>query len=90
MLECGRAAWRRQRLSPKGTAHSPRHPVGARRTKEVNAMFKRSKSSPYQLAVSFKWLVGLILILGALYALFVNHASLLDAAILFGIGVILA
>ena len=53
-------------------------------------MFKRSKSSPYQLAVSFKWLVGLILILGALYALFVNHASLLDAAILFGIGVILA
>jgi hypothetical protein len=74
----------------KRHAHPPRHAVGARRTKEVNAMFKRSKSSPYQRAVSFKWLVGLILILGALYAYFVNHDSLLGAAILFGIGVILA
>ena len=53
-------------------------------------MFKRSKSSPYQRAVSLKWLVGLILILGALYAYFVNHESLLEAATLFGIGLILA
>lgn len=52
-------------------------------------MFKRPKSSTYQRAVSFKWLVGLIFILGALYAYLVNHVSLLDAAVLFGIGVIL-
>ncbi|HEV2459046.1 MAG TPA: hypothetical protein VGS80_11855 [Ktedonobacterales bacterium] len=52
-------------------------------------MFKRPKSSTYQRAVSFKWLVGLIFILGALYALFVNHERLVDAALLFGIGVIL-
>ncbi|HEV2460919.1 MAG TPA: hypothetical protein VGS80_21415 [Ktedonobacterales bacterium] len=52
-------------------------------------MFKRPKSSAYDRAVSFKWLVGLIFILGALYALLVNHESLLDAATLFGIGVIL-
>jgi hypothetical protein len=52
-------------------------------------MFKRPKSSTYQLAVSFKWLVGLVFILGALYALFVNHESLLSAALLFGIGAIL-
>ena len=39
--------------------------------------------------MSFKWLVGLILILGALYAYLVNHESLLYAALLFGIGVIL-
>jgi hypothetical protein len=63
--------------------------VVARRTKEVSAMFKRPKSSTYQRAVSFKWLVGLIFILGALYALFVNHERFLDAALLFGIGVIL-
>jgi hypothetical protein len=56
---------------------------------EVNGMFNRSKSPTYQRAVSFKWLVGLIFILGALYALFVNHTSLVDAALLFGIGVIL-
>lgn len=43
----------------------------------------------YYRALSFKWLVELIFILGALYALFVNHVSLLDAAILFGIGAIL-
>jgi hypothetical protein len=59
------------------------------KVKEVNAMFRRPKSSTYQRAVSFKWLVGLIFILGALYALFVNHESLLAAALLFGIGVIL-
>ena len=53
------------------------------------AMFKRPKSSTYQRAVSFKWLVGLIFILGALYALFVNHERFVDAAFLFGIGVIL-
>ena len=52
-------------------------------------MFNRSKSSTYQRAVSFKWVVGLIFILAALYALFVNHVNLLDAALLFGIGVIL-
>jgi hypothetical protein len=63
--------------------------VSVCRTREVNAMFKRPKSSTYQRAVSFKWLVGLIFILGALYALFVNHESLLDAALLFGIGAIL-
>ena len=52
-------------------------------------MFKRPKSPTYQLAISFKWLVGLILILGALYALFVNHIDLVDVAFLCGIGVIL-
>ena len=60
---------------------------GARHTKVRNAMF--NKSPTYQRAVSFKWLVGLIFVLGALYALFVNHVGLLDAALLFGIGVIL-
>jgi len=51
----------------------------------------RWPSSPtYRRAVSFKWFVGIIFILGALYALLINHASLLEAAILFGIGVILA
>jgi hypothetical protein len=44
----------------------------------------------YQRALSFKWLVGLIFILAAFYAYLVNHESLLDAALLFGIGVILA
>jgi hypothetical protein len=53
-------------------------------------MSKRPNSAAYHRALSFKWLVGLILILGALYAFFINHVSLLDAAILFGIGVILA
>ncbi len=38
---------------------------------------------------SFKWVVGVIFILAALYAYFVNHVSLFDAAVLFGIGVIL-
>ena len=47
-------------------------------------------SATYRRALSFKWLVGLIFIVAALYAYFVNHVSLLDAAILFGIGVILA
>ncbi len=53
-------------------------------------MSKRPNSVAYHRALSFKWLVGLIFILGALYALVINHVSLLDAAILFGIGVILA
>jgi hypothetical protein len=52
-------------------------------------MFKRPKSSTYQRAMSFKWLIGLIFILGALYALFVNHENLVNVALLFGIGVIL-
>jgi hypothetical protein len=53
-------------------------------------MFRRSRPSTYERALSFKWLVGLIFILGALYAFFVNHEGLLDSAFLFGIGVILA
>jgi hypothetical protein len=57
--------------------------------KGVYHMFRKPSSPTYRMAVSFKWLVGLILILGALYALFVNHESLLNAAILFGIGAIL-
>jgi hypothetical protein len=61
-----------------------------KRTKEGNAMFRRPKSSTYQRALSFKWLVGVIFILAAFYAYLVNHDRLLDAAILFGIGVILA
>ena len=48
-----------------------------------------NKSPIYQRAVSFKWLVGIVFILGSLYALLVNHVGLLDAALLFGIGVIL-
>lgn len=58
--------------------------------KEMNAMFRRPYSSAYHQAVSLKWLVGVIFILAALYAYFVNHVSLFDAALLFGIGVILA
>jgi hypothetical protein len=57
--------------------------------KEVYHMFRKPSSPTYHLAVSFKWLVGLIFILGALYALFVNHLDLVEASILFGIGVIL-
>jgi hypothetical protein len=59
-------------------------------TKERNAMAGRPSSAAYRRALSFKWLVGVIFIVGALYALLINHVSLLDAAILFGIGVILA
>jgi hypothetical protein len=65
------------------------HAARRRTKKRGSVMFKRPKSSTYQRAVSFKWLVGLIFILGALYALFVNHERLVDAALLFGIGVIL-
>jgi hypothetical protein len=68
---------------------APLFAVVARCTKEVSARFKRPKSSTYRRAVSFKWLDGLILILGALHAYLVNHERLLDAALLFGIGVIL-
>ena len=67
-----------------------RTPVGALRTKEVNAMSARSYVATYHRALSFKWLVGLIFMLAALYAYFVNHESLLEAATLFGIGLILA
>jgi hypothetical protein len=66
-----------------------RSTVVARRTNEVNDMSRRSYVARYTQARSFKWVIGLIFILAALYALFVNHVSLLDAAILFGIGVIL-
>jgi len=57
--------------------------------KEVNDMRSRSYAATYHQARSFKWVVGVIFILAALYALFINHVSLFDAAILFGIGVIL-
>jgi hypothetical protein len=73
----------------KGVDYGARPLLHAVHTKGVNAMFKRPTSPTFQRAVSFKWLVGLIFILGSLYALFVNHVSLLDAATLFGIGVIL-
>jgi hypothetical protein len=64
--------------------------VGSVRMKEVNEMLRRPNSGMYHSALSFKWLVGLVLMLVALYAYVVNHASLLEAATLFGIGVILA
>jgi hypothetical protein len=53
-------------------------------------MRARSYSKTYARALSFKWIVGIIFILAALYAYFVNHVSLFEAATLFGIGVILA
>ncbi len=53
-------------------------------------MSARSYVATYHRALSFKWLVGLIFMLAALYAYFVNHESLLEAATLFGIGLILA
>jgi len=62
----------------------------ARESRKETTMSKRPNHPLYHSALSFKWLVGLILIVGALYAYFINHASLLDAAMLFGIGVILA
>ena len=57
---------------------------------EVKTMSRNSYSASYHRALSFKWIVGLIFILAALYAYFVNHVSLFEAAVLFGIGVILA
>jgi hypothetical protein len=58
-------------------------------TKEVSDMRSRSYAATYHQARSFKWVIGVIFILAALYALFINHVSLLEAATLFGIGVIL-
>ena len=52
-------------------------------------MSTRSYAASYARARSFKWVIGIIFILAALYAYFVNHVSLLDAALLFGLGVIL-
>ena len=52
-------------------------------------MRSRSYSASYHQARSYKWVVGVIFILAALYALFINQVSLFDAATLFGIGVIL-
>lgn len=52
-------------------------------------MSRNSYATSYTRARSFKWIIGIIFILAALYAYFVNHVSLLDAALLFGIGVIL-
>jgi hypothetical protein len=45
---------------------------------------------PVVQARSYKWVVGVIFILAALYAYLVNHISLFEAATIFGIGVILA
>ena len=67
----------------------PHTNVVAPRKKEVTEMLRKPNGATYRRAVSFKWLVGLIFIVGALYALLVNHAGLLEASILFGIGVIL-
>jgi hypothetical protein len=53
-------------------------------------MSGRPSSATYRRALSFKWLLGLIFIVAALYAYLINHEPMLDAAILFGIGVILA
>jgi|GraSoi_2013_60cm_1033757.scaffolds.fasta_scaffold161505_1 hypothetical protein len=58
--------------------------------KEVNGMRSRSYSASYHQARSYKWVVGVIFILAALYAYLVNHISLFEAATIFGIGVILA
>ena len=48
-------------------------------------MRSRSYAATYHQARSFKWVVGVIFILAALYALFINHVSLLEAATLFGL-----
>ena len=67
-----------------------RSTVVAVHTKEVNDMQRRSSyAATYHQARSYKWVIGVIFILAALYALFINHVSLLEAATLFGIGVIL-
>ncbi len=68
-----------------------RSTVVAVHTKEVNDMRSRSRSyaATYHQARSYKWVIGVIFILAALYALFINHVSLLEAATLFGIGAIL-
>jgi hypothetical protein len=65
-----------------------RRTVVALRMKEVNDM-SRSYGATYTRARSFKWVIGLIFILAALYAYFINHVNLFEAATLFGIGVIL-
>lgn len=52
-------------------------------------MRSRSYSGTYHRARSYKWVVGVIFILGALYGYLVNHISLFEAATIFGIGVIL-
>ena len=52
-------------------------------------MRRRSYSASYAQARSYKWVVGVIFILAALYAYLVNHVSLFEAATIFGIGVIL-
>ena len=52
-------------------------------------MSRRSYSDTYTRARSFKWVIGVIFILAALYAYFVNHVNLFEAATLFGLGVIL-
>jgi len=50
---------------------------------------RSSYAATYHQARSYKWVIGVIFILAALYALFINHVSLLEAATLFGIGAIL-
>jgi hypothetical protein len=66
-----------------------RSTIVALSAKEVSDMRSRSYAATYHQTRSFKWVVGVIFILAALYALFINHVSLLEAATLFGIGVIL-
>ena len=65
-----------------------RSTVGALCAKEVSDMRSRSYAATYHQARSFKWVVGVIFILAALYAYLVNHISLFEAATIFGIGVI--
>ncbi|HZC79726.1 MAG TPA: hypothetical protein VE258_18370 [Ktedonobacterales bacterium] len=52
-------------------------------------MRSRSYSATYGQARSYKWVVGVIFILAALYAYLVNHIGLFEFATIFGIGVIL-
>jgi cell division septal protein FtsQ len=56
---------------------------------ERNTMTDLHSSRTYRRAVSFKWLVGLIFIVVAVIAYLVGGLTLYDAALLFGIGVIL-
>ena len=53
-------------------------------------MRSRSYSASYTRARSYKWVVGVIFILAALYMYFIAKTSLFAAATIFGIGVILA
>jgi hypothetical protein len=65
------------------------HTAVAPHTKEVNGMRRRSYSASYAQARSYKWIVGVIFILAALYMYFIAKTNLFEAATIFGIGVIL-